>query len=910
MSSKFYIHGGGRWREIDLKTGCVSGWGPAGFVYVRGGRLEVARRRRVLRALRSLAADSPSAAKANIVLREYVSTPAPSIEFRSKSPVQWKTNRCNDDRYKVLKETSSVGIQCNTTVDAANQVSDTMMSLQHNNANKILPLRRNGRFIKSKSNKVNKKIDKAGRELRGSSRTKELDSEKSDKQESTDKTKKRRQEVKELLIEEEVVEILRRYLKKNNLGVDPKRYDIDDAYKEQVFYKINPLVVVEQCPQIKRMLQSRTEVSENDFMSSLGLQSLKRTNKRQRSESTSTQSIQDNKENESENTRSSQHSKGLKDSMLKKYKSSVKEKQISPQKRKVVLLSSNSDSDFREPQQSCTSRFSPQVNGLHESSSSPLTSPEKEIVTGARDGTKAPSRTIGTRILGTQAAGTRVVEVGGGGRTVYSPLEDQAIISWVQRGDRARLVNGNRLWRDLPPHHAAHTGVSRTWHSLRNRYLRHILPSLAHIAPSALAAALRAAAATGEIKQKRNKQKTGNNSMFAMPRVRSAWAPHRARLLPPHRPSPPPSPSPSPSPPRSGKPSPPRVEKRTARANPPRLTDRKARVSPASGKRSATANNLQIPRRAAKASPQRAGKRTARANSSSPSPQRKAKSSPSRVAKRTAGTSAPGSGKRRARANSSTSASPPAKAKESRSRVEKRAARASSSTSASPPRKAKGRPSRVAKRAARASAPGSERRTARANSSTSASPPRKAKGSQSRVAKRTARTSAPLLANGTARTSAPRVAKRPVRASALHSANRTTRSVSSTSTSSSCSSRALSRNLDSPPRAARRRPRASSSSSGSPEPAASSTHTEDALHAIHTVRERTRLSKRYSELRHRFDDVEESSDETRRGLRPRTPGPPRSDTRGSATQGSDRRDSAGRLRHRPKKRRLYNPEVI
>ncbi|KPJ21052.1 hypothetical protein RR48_00742 [Papilio machaon] len=186
----------------------------------------------------------------------------------------------------------------------------------------------------------------------------------------------------------------------------------------------------------------------------------------------------------------------------------------------------------------CGRLMRPRVNGLRVTSS-----PAKAPIEASKPtGTKAPT---GARTSGTKSVGAK--RVSGWESRVYSPLEDQAIISWVQLGGRARLVNGNRLWRELQPHHLATTGVSRSWHSLRNRYLRYILPTLSNLAPTPVAVHLRAAAATGEIKNRKQK-KPVNNSMFAMPRVRSAFAPRRARLASSHTPSPPARPPRTPSP--------------------------------------------------------------------------------------------------------------------------------------------------------------------------------------------------------------------------------------------------------------------------------------------------------------------------------------------------------------------------
>ncbi|KPJ02214.1 hypothetical protein RR46_08011 [Papilio xuthus] len=748
MSSKFYIYGGGRWREIELDTGNVSGWGRPSFVYLHDGKLVMAKRRRVLRALRSLAAGRASAAKDSFELSEYEPPQVPSLKHRKKCHVHQQQTlirsindddctRCNDERFNnVLKVTSSVGTQCTSTVDASNQVSDTMISPQacSNNTNslKTLPLRRKGKFIKSKSKNVNKCKQREDREPAQTVITKDHTKrlEKTDnlknREELMQNTKKHRQEVKEILIEDDVVEILRRYLKKNNLGVDSERYDVDDAYKEHVFYKINPLVVVEQCPQIKRMLQgSRTDdVSEKDFMTSLGLQTNaeRASAKRYRNQSTScssTQSLQDNNENELQNISFSlrKRTKRLKGSEFKRYKScEKKDKQLSPQKmREAVLVSSNSDSDFQDSQLSRTLHVRPRVNGLRVTASPVNAAPGDSAVSVSR-----------------AARG-------------YSPLEDQAIISWVQRDGRAHLVNGNRVWRQLQPHHAATTGVC-------------------------------------EIKYRKQK-KPANNSIFSMPRVRSAFAPRRARLASSLSPSPPPTHPPSPP--------------------------------------------------------------------------------------------------RRAKAISSTTVSPPRKT------------RAISSTTTSPQRKARA-------------------------ITTTASPPRKTRSISSTT------TSPQRKARAIATTASP---------------PRKTRAITSTTASPQRKARAISTTAASPPYTGKRRAMANStstaSSSPSPVPTGSSTPTQLQIQEVHTgpgkfilssptakailwtimhvPRRRSRLSKRYSDLRRRFQDVEESSDEAPRVLRPRpsqAPRPSHAPRPSQAPRRSVMQDSGRALRLEPKKRRLYNPEVI
>lgn len=63
MAAKYFVWGEGVWREVDVASGRVSGWRRrARFVFLRHGRLLVARRRPVLRALQALAAGQAGAA--------------------------------------------------------------------------------------------------------------------------------------------------------------------------------------------------------------------------------------------------------------------------------------------------------------------------------------------------------------------------------------------------------------------------------------------------------------------------------------------------------------------------------------------------------------------------------------------------------------------------------------------------------------------------------------------------------------------------------------------------------------------------------------------------------------------------------------------------------------------------------
>jgi hypothetical protein len=60
---------------------------------------------------------------------------------------------------------------------------------------------------------------------------------------------------KELVINEEDVDLYRSYLIKHDTTFDVYRFDSDDRYKMLMFYRINPLVSVEQSARVDRMLR-------------------------------------------------------------------------------------------------------------------------------------------------------------------------------------------------------------------------------------------------------------------------------------------------------------------------------------------------------------------------------------------------------------------------------------------------------------------------------------------------------------------------------------------------------------------------------------------------------------------------------------------------------------------------------
>lgn len=90
-------------------------------------------------------------------------------------------------------------------------------------------------------------------------------------------SQKSSQETKELIINEDDVDIYRSYLLKHDPKFDVYRFDTDEEYKMYVFFRINPLVNIERSARIERMLrasQSSQEMSLKDFATKLGLRSI------------------------------------------------------------------------------------------------------------------------------------------------------------------------------------------------------------------------------------------------------------------------------------------------------------------------------------------------------------------------------------------------------------------------------------------------------------------------------------------------------------------------------------------------------------------------------------------------------------------------------------------------------------
>ncbi|KAI8426671.1 hypothetical protein MSG28_014389 [Choristoneura fumiferana] len=89
--------------------------------------------------------------------------------------------------------------------------------------------------------------------------------------EESDKQSNCSELAKELVIDEDDVILLRRYLAKRGIG-DLDRFDNDEEYKKRVFYRLNPLVTIERCKPLENLLLQKMSLKE--FARNLGLRSV------------------------------------------------------------------------------------------------------------------------------------------------------------------------------------------------------------------------------------------------------------------------------------------------------------------------------------------------------------------------------------------------------------------------------------------------------------------------------------------------------------------------------------------------------------------------------------------------------------------------------------------------------------
>ncbi|CAK1587398.1 unnamed protein product [Parnassius mnemosyne] len=531
MSAKFFIYAGRRWRELETESGRLSGWGRAKFVFLRRGRLVVARRCAVLRALRALATGRGNAARDGLALSKYVPPAVANEKKKDKSPAPVSCKECqrhhehvvlpqhctqcmNNARFDRLVNlnTSTVGTQCVATANASVQVtqsptnrrqsvnsSDDKMALSRIAS---LPKRnKRGKFVKTQSHLNKKSADTT----RFTENTLEVQTNKPtithSKQQSVDIpqnksliNKKRKRSpsssststkvtysekesadaVKELVIEEKDVELLRRFLLKNNFGVDVEQFDKSEAYKEKVFYSINPLVVIERCPRVKQMLTEQQNpangVSIKQFMTVLGLQTVEERNSqklRYKTRSRVSQIInsmshkdvfmsENNKENESVPKKAEHKAEKKPSKVLREDNVRLNHlKSVSQEIKKGPPLSRARISSPRG--EAPRPRLLADKVVVVSSSSSSSSSEGKAFQAPPSAAPSRPTRVKSGR--GGSSGGGKVRGGRGTGAREYSALEDAAIVSWIRTGNRARLVNGNRLWRELQSEYTARTGT-------------------------------------------------------------------------------------------------------------------------------------------------------------------------------------------------------------------------------------------------------------------------------------------------------------------------------------------------------------------------------------------------------------------------------------------------------------------
>ncbi|CAH0599430.1 unnamed protein product [Chrysodeixis includens] len=462
MVSSYFVYGGGVWRELDTSTGAVRGWRRrARFVYVRRGRLQLARRRPVLRALQALARGEPSAAADGprlAHLRKDESRVALE-SVRSRAPAS---------------SASAPMLHCCAHYNGCSgetSVSTARESVEQPGPGEAVrapprpprPAARPGPRC-SKPRAVQLHADSI--ELLSSSKPdsemkkRPVDSEQDSS--SSPRSKRPRissgttetgdtaeEECRELVIPEQDLAALRGFVARKHSSA-LERFDGDEQYRRALCYAVNPLVSVTRCRKLERMHRQQA--------ASRAKPDIERVKREEPQASTS---------------------------------------------REARAKPRATYSELRRPQRSEVAEKMKQTTpAKQESKTKPpatkLTSPRKELPTKPVPATKGsaskhelipPPVVLAHTAISKRPSAWRSKE--------YSSLEDHCIVSWVVCGERASQVNGNRLWQELQQQYPSLTGQERSWHSLRNRYLRYILPSLGALGlPPADVSRLRAAAAT------------------------------------------------------------------------------------------------------------------------------------------------------------------------------------------------------------------------------------------------------------------------------------------------------------------------------------------------------------------------------------------------------------------------------
>ncbi|KAJ8703849.1 hypothetical protein PYW07_013143 [Mythimna separata] len=547
MAAKYFVWGEGVWREVDVASGRVSGWRRrARFVFLRRGRLQVARRRPVLRALDALARGQPSAAADGCRLphrskhesaarREPPARPAPPLPpcEQHRCCVH---NGCHAQPREAAPQSARDAATCTEPYalsvppppppappPAPASSGDEFVSKRAR-----LPCAADVSALLGKPappatppDTTDKKRSPAPAAPRreGTPPAKRARAAGSDKTDSTssdeplrrvshrtastssDEPLQRRASsyrrapavCKELIVSEADILALRGFVARSRPSA-LYRFDADDEYKRALFYAINPLVQVERCARLERLLASRAAAALPHFAARLGLTprqaappppapARRRTRfKLYREISSSSDTDKENKEKHSSPNKERNEPLGeTKPAPRATARVDREDKEVAVMKAPLTNGVANDAPRAKRPAAAAPER-SKQKGALESEDSGVAPS-----VSGA-----PPS--AGTHVISKRASRANAKE--------YSNLEDHAIVAWVSAGSRATQVGGNRLWRELQDQFERLTGRARSWHSLRNRYLRYILPSLGALhLPPADVSRLRAAAATGAIKR-------------------------------------------------------------------------------------------------------------------------------------------------------------------------------------------------------------------------------------------------------------------------------------------------------------------------------------------------------------------------------------------------------------------------
>nr|XP_049707972.1 uncharacterized protein DKFZp434B061-like [Helicoverpa armigera] len=570
MAARYYVWGAGSWRELDVAAGCVAGWRRrARFVFVRRGRLQVAGRRAVLRALAALAAGRPGAAADGPRLSQLRTSPVSGSKLRPRERrglvphchCAAHHNGCVEPPLPGRREAAT---QCATTERSLNinmpppapaRPAPAPAPPSSSEEPSPPPPRRTLRNTMSEVNALLAPAPPAPR-------TAPPPPPVTDSSLSDERPLARYASaggggaVKELVISDGDVAALRGFVARSRPSA-LARFDADAAYKCALFYAINPLVELRRCARLERLLQERRDAALPHFAARLGLAPASPAAssaaspgpaRRRRDHSDSTDADKENKE-QLPSPKKARTERSSKNEASSPAKPTARPSRAppppsraplgSPPARTTKTEASASSKRVtrplppRSPSASDDARVTRSSTGATHSSDKPVRAAGDVITQPKLNGTKhSPSKavrgagdvTAAPKLIGAASsdsdewrdgskAHTHVISKRscGSKRAEYSNLEDHAIVSWVSVGARASLVNGNALWRDLQAQFPRVAGRARTWHSLRNRYLRYILPALAALRlPPAHEARLRAAAATGVTKTKGKRR----NSIF------------------------------------------------------------------------------------------------------------------------------------------------------------------------------------------------------------------------------------------------------------------------------------------------------------------------------------------------------------------------------------------------------------